>query len=72
MTKPTKLAVASGRVRCHACRGWFSLAFENGDEQNGRPTALHSLPYCKAFERIETVLDAVAFSEKCRQAGSPS
>ncbi len=66
MSAPTKLGETSPRIRCHACSGWFSLGYADGDEQTGTPTCFHSLPYCDAFDRIESVLDAVAFSEACR------
>ena len=47
-------------VPCHACTGRFAFSM-----QDHRPTALHTLPYCKAFEDIESTMDALRFAEKC-------
>jgi hypothetical protein len=33
--------------------------------QDDRPTALHTLPYCEAFDAIESTMDALRFAEKC-------
>lgn len=67
----TKLGVSAGKIKCHACAGWFSIGFQRGRGKavRGEPVAFHSLPYCAAFDAIETTVDAVAFSEKCRAAG---
>lgn len=65
MSAPTKLGETSPRVRCHACSGWFSLGYADGDAQTGTPTCFHSMPYCSAFDAIESVIDAVRFSQKC-------
>lgn len=65
MTPPTKLGMGTLRIRCHACSGQFSLGEEH---EKGEPVAVHTLPYCEAFNRIETVVDAVRFSEACRAA----
>jgi hypothetical protein len=62
-----KLGQAHGRVKCHACSGWFSLGFmKRRGGFRGDPVAYHSLPYCAAFDAIETTVDAARFSEKCR------
>lgn len=48
-------------VRCRACKGRYGLDFEGKT-----PVAYHSLPYCAAFEAIETTVDAIEHWEKCQ------
>lgn len=49
-------------VPCHACAGKFSLSVSN---ESGTPVAHHTLPYCPAFDALESSLDALAFAERC-------
>jgi len=51
---------------CHACGGKYSLDYD----AQGVPTAYHTLPYCTAFEAVETSVDAVVFLERCQESVS--
>lgn len=51
-------------IRCAGCGGRYSVEY---DEQ-GTPTAFHTLPYCAAFEAISTSIDALEHFEECRKA----
>ena len=53
-------------VACYACGKGFGLAYDTED----RPLALHAWPYCRAYEAISTVADAVAFSKRCRASAA--
>lgn len=56
-------------IRCYACSGTFTLGEGvEGDEL----VAMHSFPYCAAFEAVETVQEAIEFSQRCRAAAQPS
>jgi len=66
MSGGTKIGECTGPIPCHACKGTFALGYEKRGDRDRAPIATHSLPYCAAFERIETVIDAVEFSRLCR------
>ena len=54
-------------TRCFDCTGRFGFAIESGE-----PVAYHTVPYCPAFDAIETTLDAIRHAERCNLSVKPS
>lgn len=50
-------------VRCVSCAGRYGFGIEDD-----RPTAYHTLPYCPAFNAIQSTMDALRHAEKCDMA----
>lgn len=67
MTHPPTPPSRRRYVSCCSCSGKFGLAYEAGSL-----VAYHTLPYCSAFEAIESTDDVVRHSEKCRMVFKPS
>ncbi len=44
--------------RCYACAGRYSF-----DVRDEKPVAFHSLPFCPAFNAIQTLIDALRHAE---------
>jgi hypothetical protein len=63
MPKSRPLPPPPATLPCSSCKGRFGLDYD----ERGTPTAYHTLPYCEAFNAIETSVDGIAHFEKCKE-----